>query len=60
MSEHEHSGASQPAAGATGDPRVDAALAPLDALDDAPVNEHPAVVEDVHRALQDILAEEQE
>jgi hypothetical protein len=60
MSEHESHGAGQPPAAATGDPRVDAALAPLDTLEDAPVHEHPAVVEDVHRALQDILAEEQE
>ena len=44
----------------TGDPRVDAALTPLGALDDRPVTDHPGVVEDVHRALQEILAEEQE
>jgi hypothetical protein len=59
MSEQEPTGPSQPAA-ATGDPRIDAALAPLDALDDTPVDDHPPAIEDVHRALQDILAEEQE
>jgi hypothetical protein len=60
MSEQETARPGQPPAAATGDPRVDAALAPLNALDDAPVDDHPAVVEDVHRTLQDILAEEQE
>jgi hypothetical protein len=45
---------------ATGDPRVDAAVAPLETLDDALVEEHPAVVEKVNRTLQDILAEDQE
>jgi hypothetical protein len=42
----------------TGDARVDEALEPLRALDDAPVHDHPAVIEDVHRTLQDILAQE--
>ena len=44
----------------TGDARVDEALTPLRALDDAPVHDHPAVIEDVHRTLQDILAEERD
>jgi hypothetical protein len=42
----------------TGDARVDEALKPLRSLDDAPVHDHPAVIEDVHRTLQDILAQE--
>jgi hypothetical protein len=60
MSEPEPADPRLPPPVATGDPRVDAALAPLEALDDAPVEEHPAVVEEVHRTLQDILAEDQE
>jgi hypothetical protein len=60
MSEPEPADPRLPPTVATGDPRVDAALAPLAVLDEAPVEEHPAVVEEVHRALQDILAEEQE
>ena len=60
MSEQEPAQPGQPTTAATGDPRVDTALAPLNALEDAPVDDHPAVVEDVHRTLQDILAEEQE
>jgi hypothetical protein len=40
----------------TDDPRVQAALARLAALDDLPVEKHPAVYDEVHRALQDILA----
>jgi hypothetical protein len=59
MSEQQPTGPSQPAA-ATGDPRIDAALGPLDALDDAPVEDHPAVIEAVHQVLQDILTEEQD
>ena len=44
----------------TGDARVDEALKPLRTIDDAPVHDHPAVIEDVHRTLQDILAEERD
>jgi hypothetical protein len=44
----------------TGDARVDEALRPLRALDDAPVHDHPVMIEDVHRALQDILAQERD
>jgi hypothetical protein len=36
---------------ATGDDRVDAALAELSRVDDAPVSEHVAVFDDVHRRL---------
>jgi hypothetical protein len=43
-----------------GDARVDEALKPLRALDDAHVHDHPAVIEDVHRTLQNILAEERD
>jgi hypothetical protein len=40
----------------TDDPRVQAALARLAILDELPVEEHPAVYDEVHRALQDSLA----
>jgi hypothetical protein len=42
---------------ATGEPRVDAALARLDELASRPVTEHRAVFEDVHRRLRDVLGE---
>ena len=42
---------------ATGEPRVDAALARLDELDGLPVTEHRAVFEDVQRRLRDVLGE---
>ncbi len=42
---------------ATGEPRVDAALARLAELDELPVTEHRAVFEDVHRRLRDVLGE---
>ncbi|HEX6198091.1 MAG TPA: hypothetical protein VFZ37_19430 [Jiangellaceae bacterium] len=42
----------------TGDDRVDEALTRLAELDRLEVTEHAGVVEDVHRALQDTLAEE--
>ena len=63
MPEHEQvdpdaSFATRPAT--TGDRRVDAAVEPLASLDHLPVHEHPAVVEDVHQQLRDILAQEQE
>lgn len=41
----------------TGDDAVDAALAPLDGLDELPVREHVAVFDAVHTALQDRLAD---
>ena len=41
----------------TGEPAVDAALARLDALIDAPVSEHVTVYDDAHRQLQDALAD---
>lgn len=44
--------------GATGDRRVDEALRPLESLDGLPVHEHAAVVERVHRSLQDRLTGE--
>jgi hypothetical protein len=40
----------------TGDGRVDAALARLDALDETPVAEHVAQFDALHRTLQDALA----
>ena len=42
---------------ATGDPRVDAALARLGELAARPVTEHRAIFEDVHRRLRDVLGE---
>jgi hypothetical protein len=41
----------------TGDDRVDAALAGLGRLPGAPVNDHVAVLEEVHGQLRDILGE---
>lgn len=42
---------------ATGDARVEAALARLDELEGLPLTEHRAVFEDVHRRLRDVLGE---
>lgn len=47
-------------AAGTGDAAVDQALTRLDELDHLPITEHATVVEGVHRALQDRLAEGQE
>jgi hypothetical protein len=41
----------------TGDARVDAAVADLSRLDGAPVEDHVAVLEEVHGRLRDILGE---
>ncbi|HEU5386478.1 MAG TPA: hypothetical protein VFV73_11300 [Streptosporangiaceae bacterium] len=41
----------------TGDDRVDAALAGLGRLPGAPVDDHVAVLEEVHGRLRDILGE---
>jgi hypothetical protein len=41
----------------TGDPRVDQAIAGLAALDELPLDEHPAVLEEVHDQLRGILGE---
>ena len=46
-------------AASTGDPRVDAALTRLPELDRLDVTEHTPVIDDIHRALQDTLAEEE-
>lgn len=43
--------------GPFGDPRVAAALAQLDVLADQPTSEHVAMFDDVHRQLQDCLAD---
>jgi hypothetical protein len=40
----------------TGDPRVDEVLARLSGIGDKPTAEHVAVYDDVHRGLQDALA----
>jgi hypothetical protein len=42
---------------ATGEARVDAAMARLDELPALPVTEHPAVFEQVHRRLREVLGE---
>jgi hypothetical protein len=42
---------------ATGEPRVDEALRRLDGLAELPVAEHPAVFEQVHARLRDVLGE---
>jgi len=57
------SGVTEPPAAATpptGDDRVDEALTRLAELDRLDVTEHAGVVEQVHRALQDTLAEEED
>ena len=53
------SGELRPAAepSATGDDRVDAAVAGLNRLAGAPAEEHVAVLEEVHGRLSDILGE---
>jgi hypothetical protein len=43
------------APGTTGDPQVDAALRKLDGLAELPLNEHPAVFEQIHGALTGAL-----
>ena len=40
----------------TGDPRVDEVLAGLSGIEHKPTTEHVAVYDDVHRGLQDALA----
>ena len=57
-----HSGELRPAAEATpgpptGDDRVDAAVAGLSRLAAGPVEEHVAVLEEVHGRLRDVLGE---
>jgi hypothetical protein len=47
----------RPALTPTGDPRVDAAVVPLAALEDADVAERPAVLAEVHDRLREILGE---
>ena len=42
---------------ATGEPRVDAALAMLDELADLPVAEHARVFDEVHARLENVLGE---
>jgi hypothetical protein len=42
---------------AAGEPRVDAALDRLQDVAAAPVDEHVAIYDDVHRRLQDALAD---
>ena len=42
---------------ATGDPRVDEAVAGLAALGERPLEEHPPALETAHDALREILGE---
>ncbi|WP_035812758.1 hypothetical protein [Jiangella gansuensis] len=44
--------------GTTGDASVDEAVRSLERLDRLPVHQHADVIDDVHRALQDRLADE--
>jgi hypothetical protein len=41
----------------TGDPRVDEAVAQLGQLDQAPLEEHPAILGQVHDRLREVLGE---
>lgn len=43
--------------GASGDARVDAALARLDDIDEAPVHEHAEIFADIHTRLTSALAD---
>jgi hypothetical protein len=47
----------RPALAPTGDPRVDAAIAGLASLEDMDLPERPAVLEEVHDRLREILGE---
>ena len=47
----------RPAAAATGDFRVDAAIGGLSSLEDMDLAERPAVLEEVHDRLREILGE---
>lgn len=61
MSEHDERpvpGAGEPAV--TGNARVDQSLARLAELAGSPVHEHAGIVEDIHQALQDSLAEDED
>ena len=49
--------ARDPAAAATGEPRVDAALRLLERLPGLPVAEHPQLFEQVHAQLSEVLGE---
>jgi hypothetical protein len=41
----------------TGDSRVDEAVAELGRLDEAPLNEHPVILGQVHDRLREVLGE---
>ncbi len=43
--------------GRTGDERVDEAVARLDELADTPLEEHPAIFEQIHDRLREVLGE---
>jgi hypothetical protein len=53
----QHEGLEHPDAEDVRDPRIAAAVARLDGLTDTPLVEHVEVYEDVHRVLQDALAD---
>jgi hypothetical protein len=47
----------RPAPAPTGDPRVDAAVEQLSSIEDMDLADRPAVLEDVHDRLREILGE---
>ena len=53
----DHGAAEQQQPPVTGEARVDAAVARLGELAGRPVTEHPAVFEQVHRQLREVLGE---
>jgi hypothetical protein len=57
MTEQEHRSASENQPEPTGVPAADDARARLSTVDDAPLEEHVEVYEDVHRQLQEGLAD---
>lgn len=57
MSESSADEAPQAQPSSTGAPAADQAAERLEAIDDAPLDEHVEIYEDVHRRLQEGLAE---
>jgi hypothetical protein len=59
VTEQDETGTQEPPTGAepTGVPSADAARARLSGVDEAPLEEHVEVYEDVHRRLQEGLAD---
>lgn len=42
--------------GETGNARINEAIANLDQLDELPIEEHPAIFDEIHAGLRDALA----